>query len=325
MFNLYTFLFQDDKSRYDVFNPDTDPYIIESEEFKNHLKKYNMIMNTHEKVILYKNAKISYKYYFNEEFLNSYYGTNHYIYDKNKTYSVLEKYNIPYPKSSECNNVNMYKNNMKFPIMIKPKSSSRGMGIIGDIKNMNELKDKLASIDNNKYIIQEQITGISHRIIVFKDMIILHREQYKPYVIGDNIHTIQQLINNLNIKNKRETDTETHNISELYIKQQGFNLNSVAKKNEIIYITNVVNAGNGCINKFRPIEEIHPINVELFIKTHKTFGLTLSGIDYIGTSLAIPYYNDNGKVLELNWKPGISNCTKYYPDRFINAMISDIK
>ena len=89
------------------------------------------------------------------------------------------------------------------------------------------------------------------------------------------------------------------------IKQQGYNLNDVPKKNNTIEVTNVLNANNGIQEVPAKECDVHPINLDMFSRLNKEIGLNLTGIDYIGPDLSIPYL-DGGKIIEVNPYPAFN-------------------
>tara|TARA_B110000285_G_C15125877_1_gene620223 strand:- start:1233 stop:3104 length:1872 start_codon:yes stop_codon:yes gene_type:complete len=295
---------------------------IEFPTFAPYLNKYGIKLDTINKELLFKDRRISYEYYFNDNFK---YGD--YCRNKELTYKLFEKHNIPYPMSINNITDNIIDVNhfpINFPVVLKPKTGAGGQGIITNIDNLNELKNILYTVDKSQYIIQEQSDGIVQRVLIFKGKIMYWSMIFKPFIVGDGIQSINSLIYNHNKKLNNENKPQVKIISERYIYKQGYKMSSVPENSKKIYITNVVNYFNGAVDsKLKPIEDIHPINIALLLKTSSLLtGLHFVGIDYIGKCLSIPYYNSGGKLLELNFNPGFKTVIDHYPDRFIQTLIS---
>jgi glutathione synthase/RimK-type ligase-like ATP-grasp enzyme len=64
----------------------------------------------------------------------------------------------------------------------------------------------------------------------------------------------------------------------------------------------VLNANNGIQEVPAKECDVHPINLDMFSRLNKEIGLNLTGIDYIGPDLSIPYL-DGGKIIEVNPYP----------------------
>ena len=79
--------------------------------------------------------------------------------------------------------------------------------------------------------------------------------------------------------------------------------------------------GNGAQDyNYIPISNIHPVNLDLFLKVSKIFKLNFSGIDYITNDLTIPYYFSEGNILEVNTKQGFVGILENNPSTFFNII-----
>ena len=113
-------------------------------------------------------------------------------------------------------------------------------------------------------------------------------------------------------------------ISDTYIKKQGYTRKSIVPYGHKLYITNVINFWNGAHDyEFINIDDVHPMNIELFLKINKAFKLNMSGIDFITTSLSKPYYLSNGNVLEVNWEPSFRPAIEFFPEPFVLSIINN--
>jgi cyanophycin synthetase len=253
--------------------------------------------------------------------------------NKYKTKRVLIANNIPTPNYyywnnniSFTHNIELLKQNLKFPIVIKPNSSSQGANIYANVSNIFEATKimKKMLLKTNDIIIEEQVNGISYRIFVFNDVIIASYKILYPYVIGDGVNTVKQLINKLNQKSEKILDSDQIDVK--YIKTQGYGLSSILPKNKKIIITKVSNGSIGSVPIYIDESEIHPDNIKMFKKINKLMNLNVNGIDYITTSLSVPYYV-YGKVLETNSIPGMNSIAKIRPkslDKFVELINFDV-
>ena len=291
---------------------------IERLELIPYLNKYKIKIDKINKNLIYNNKKISYQNYFNTNL-------EYVEYCRNKELSniIYDKHNIPYPKTIKCKDLKNNKNNIIFPVLLKPINGSGGRGIISDIMNISDLKYNMNKINTNEYIIQEQVKGKTYRILVLNNKIIYIRYYPTPSITGNGKDSIDTLIDKLNNKLKKvNSSSYVKFISYDYIKSQGYERDNILEKNKKIYITNVINYWNGAqeISFIKP-DDIHPINIELFIHTAKSFKLNFIGIDYITSSLALPYYLSNGNIIEVNWKPGFQDIFNNDPEIFIQSLI----
>ncbi len=300
-------------------------------EFEKMLEKKYTKVNTNEKIVTQCNinSKIndvgeeveeencvskSYKYHFNTP------DAVKLVKDKIETSSLLQKAGIPVPKffkftfKEHMDNVmaleslkeHMAKNKIDYPIVLKQIYGTFGIDVFTHIDNDNkarEILEKLREKGYNEIMCEEQIEGNCYRIFVFNNHIIDVIERSAPYIIGDGINDIQSLIN---MRNKAQLEKglfKTNNISESYIKDQGYGMSSILPKDKNLIISTVINMHNGANITRIPIDKLPKQNIEIFLKTNKVLGITTSGIDFLSKDITVPYNKNNGRILEVNGTP----------------------
>lgn len=299
--------------------------IYEGIQFKEpYMKKFyakNNIKLDKKKNILIKNGK-------KISILNSFNDINAKRTAKNKhlTKQILRNNNIPTPNwynwdinKSLYENINLLKaHNIKFPVVIKPLMLEGARNVYTDILNMDQaiIVIKQLLLKTDKILIEEQMIGDAHRIIVFNDKIIVCYRINKPLIVGDGINNISYLIKEFLSKDpgsKLDINQVDHNL---------INDQTILPKGKIMHISNVANGTIGSTQDIIPIENVHPDNIKLFKKISKIVNLNMNGIDYITTDLSIPYY-EYGSVLETNANPGmwiLAHETPEYIDKFLNLI-----
>ena len=116
-------------------------------------------------------------------------------------------------------------------------------------------------------------------------------------------NTVKKLIEIRNIENLNMNLLPINNVSELLIKKQGYNFDSIPLYGQKIIISNVINMHNGARISRISIENIPKENIDLFINVNKAMDITCSGLDYLSNDITIPYYINNSKILEVNGTP----------------------
>jgi len=230
------------------------------------------------------------------------------IFAKNKSMSnkIFMENNIPVPKHIiiDKNNKESFLNNehIYFPCVLKPIDGMQGKDVNTYIKNMKQfntiLNDLLSKYDKIMY--EEQVYGDNYRIFVFNDKVmdVIKREQ--PFIIGNGKDTIEKLIDNKNIEQKKNKLYPTTNISWDYIEDEGYKNNSILEKGKKLFITNTINFHNGANPVRINLESIPKENMDIFIKAHKLGKLECSGIDYMSSDIRIPYNKNDGHIIEIN-------------------------
>ncbi len=300
-------------------------------EFEKMLEKKYTKVDTNEKIVTQctLNSKIndvgeeveeencaskSYKYHFNTQ------DAVKLVKDKIETSTLLQKAGIPVPKFfkfSFTNNMDnimaletlkreMNKNKIDYPIVLKQIYGTFGIDVFTHIDNdvkAREILEKLREKGYTELMCEEQIEGHCYRIFVFNNHIIDVIERSAPFIVGEGINDIQSLIN---MRNKAQLEKglfKTTNISESYIKDQGYSMTSILPKDKNLIISTVINMHNGANIVRIPIDKLPKENINIFLKTNKVLGITTSGIDFLSKDITVPYNKNNGRILEINGTP----------------------
>jgi cyanophycin synthetase len=197
----------------------------------------------------------------------------------------------------------------QFPCVVKPLDNFGGKGITVNILNHTDLKQaiKLACDSSKKFkdkcIVQEMVYGSEeYRVLVIgnKDVFLVKRTPFR--VIGDGIHSIQELIeiynnNAINITRVVQIGDNINNI----LMEQSLTLEYIPKDNEIIQLSYKANSHEG--GSSEEMTEFLPDTLKQFaIKLSLDFKLPIVGIDIITNDIN----NTNPCVLELNIVPGLT-------------------
>ena len=261
---------------------------------------YKVDINTYS--ILDQNNNVVKKYptlYFNSN-------KSHYV-AKNKplTNKILMENNIPTPKHIIITNKNQelfLDASNYFPCVLKPVDGMQGKDVYTHIDNQEEFNIILKKLLNNydQIMLENLVEGNNYRIFVFNNKIMDVIEREKPFIIGNDKNTVQELINEKNQILQNKNLFIVKYIDEKLINQQNYKMNDIVKNNEKVFITNTVNFHNGANAKRILIKDIHQDNLDLFIKSHKLIGLECSGVDFMSNDLKIPYYKNKGHIIEMN-------------------------
>lgn len=258
--------------------------------------------------------------------------------DKYNTSSILTKNSIPVPKFTKINTKDNIKNilnlmnktSIYFPVVLKPINGTFGIDVITNIDNEEELIESIDSL-KGKYqelMLESQVSGDCYRIFVFNNKVIDIIKREKPYVIGDGIHTVSELIEQRNKEQEKMGLFQTNNLSNLFIIKQGFTLDTILDDKVKVYISNVINMHNGARISRIAVDTIPQKNIDMFINTNKFLKISCSGIDYLSDDITIEYDKNDGKVLEVNGTPDTEIHTKIdynkNEDGFFKRIVNNI-
>jgi len=250
-----------------------------------------------------------------------------YVNNKYLCKTIMQKNGLPVPNAvewnydkSKCQNLNAIFSNLNFPLVLKPINGQSGNKVYVGLENKSDLMNKLGVFLGNKrpFLIEEQAFGNNYRIFVMNDKVLDIVRRDPPFVVGDGESTILELIqeDNGNKNGIKKPDWDL-------IKKQGYTRNMIVPNGQEIIVTFVLHYNNGSNPESLNLQNIHPENIEMFVKANKILNLHVSGIDYMGHDLSIPFTLHNGRILEVNPGPGL-DIHRDLDNNFMNKFISNM-
>lgn len=249
--------------------------------------------------------------------------------NKSLAKAILDMNNIPTPRAytwvkelSQAENLQHLKA-LKFPLVVKPVNGERGYGVMTDLMTATAVckhVETLLALDK-EVLIEEQIKGKEYRIMVFNGNIVGITQKMPPTIIGDGNHNIKELVKAYN--KDRSKLFRIHTVDYPYIQTQGYAPTDILTAGKRLVVNNVSNMSNGATIAYIDINQVHPDNIGLFKKINDVLGLKLSGIDYIGEDLIVPYYLD-GAVIEVNPSPGLEIHYNITPEHKQDSLLDNV-
>ncbi|WP_077600828.1 acylphosphatase [Oceanobacillus sojae] len=239
--------------------------------------------------------------------------TNEAVYigkDKGNTKSHLSEHDVAVPNGKVFTSdqtkeeVLDYSKKLGFPIVLKPKDGSFGRGVFVNITSMEELE---ACYDYTKefgatdeIIVEKYISGNDYRLYVVGDEVVGAMHRQPPNVIGDGVHSIEQLVELKNAereKNPRLVSCPIILNDELtdYISRNGHMLSTIPDKDELIYLNFKGNISLGG----DPIDVLDTLSEE--VKNTAVQALrAIAGLTHGAVDIIISEADNKPYVLELN-------------------------
>ncbi len=245
--------------------------------------------------------------------------------DKYWTNLLLDQEGLPVPNGRRISaaKINAKKYSVagvKFPVVAKPSfGTAFGKGVITGIPNKKELHQHLARLAKryNNVLVEEYHTNVEdYRVLVLDGKVIGALHRIRPFVTGDGMHTIQELVEQKNKERAERTemtylpiplDTELKQT----IRTQGHTLKSIPKKDEYVLVRNICNlSAGGDIGDVT--DTMHSKNKEIAIRAAEVLGLRLAGVDILCKDITVPITKNGGVIIEVNSLPGCA--LHYYPE-----------
>lgn len=242
--------------------------------------------------------------------------------DKLLTKQVLLNFQFPTAKGmlltrESINDVTQ----LTFPIVLKPLNLSGGVGISIDVRTLEEVQTYFDLHPTYTQVLAEQsLKGKDTRVLIVRGKFFAACQREPAFVIGDGIHTIEELIHSENFKraeSQRRQNQDNVWDEDVFpilfdvdckdhIQKQGFELSYIPKNDEKIFVRLNANVASGGVS-IDVTDEVCPEIRELCEKVAKKLGMTTVGIDLMSESLSVPLEHQSGAgIVEVNASPGLS-------------------
>ena len=235
--------------------------------------------------------------------------------DKYLTKQILKSNFIPIADGEKVYNtleLIKYSERLGYPLVLKPQFGNKGNGVILNITNSKELIESYISLKKttDDIIVEKYYEGKDYRVCLVDYKVVAVAKRIPPYVIGNGKLSLKKLLCNLNSDSNRGnghekplTKVKIDDQLVSYLSEQGFNLNSVPKENERIFLRKNANLSTGAI-AVDCTDEISDENKEICERAAKALGLDICGIDICSKDISSSL-NEEGIIVEINAAPGI--------------------
>ncbi|KMT22822.1 cyanophycin synthetase [Clostridium cylindrosporum] len=236
--------------------------------------------------------------------------------DKALTRDILSDLSIPIPRGglaeSESELIDLC-NEIGYPIVIKPIDGSKGRGITVNINSDEEaiIAYRKASEVNTKVVVEGYVKGRDYRLLVIDKKVVAASLKLPPHVVGNGEDTVEDLIYMENENplrgyghEKPLTKIEIDDGIINHLKASNRDLNTVPKRDEVVYLRNNANLSTGGTSK-DCTEKVHNETIDIAIRAVEAIGLDVAGVDICTEDISKPLRESGGAILEINAAPGI--------------------
>lgn len=238
--------------------------------------------------------------------------------NKAVTKMILQKENIRVPLGKNFSDTNealhSYPEFENIKCIVKPNSTNFGTAIFTiEPRNFSAFQSAVheAFTHDDTIIIEEFAEGKEYRFLVIGDEVagVLHR--VPANIIGDGVHSIEELIDikndtpmrgkghvtPLEIIEKLETEQEV-------LSEQNLSFSDIVEAGKTVYLRNTSNISTGG-DSITLDEEMHEGYKRIALQAMKTMKAKISGLDMIIKNIEEAPNKTNYSILELNFNPSI--------------------
>ena len=199
-----------------------------------------------------------------------------------------------------------------WPVVVKPDQAEQGAGISMNIDSLVLLQDALKKAKpfaNTSVIIQEQIPGDYYRFAILNGRLSRVLKAVPPYIKGDGVSTVQQLINQVNGDRRSAPSPSAEWVEQPYSLDQldhSFDgdliqLQTIPSPDEKIILPHSLDDRRTWVLS-EAIDQVNSLMAQMMIRLARNLGLSNVGIDVVSSNLAADPYCDQSSfcILELN-------------------------
>ncbi len=230
---------------------------------------------------------------------------------------------FPTPKGRNCyteKEALLEAQKLGFPLVIKPVSGHKGIGVTTGIQNETEVLlafrkivawIKKDAVFFDGVVVQQHISGHDHRLLTIEGKFVAALKRIPAYIDGNGKDAIGKLIETENLKDSR-LDNARSPLSKIHIdddltdflSRQSLNLESVPLVGQRIFLRSVANISAGGVS-INVTNDIHPKNIQLAESIASFFHIKCLGIDVLANDISLPWDQGDFGIIEINSGPGV--------------------
>ena len=236
--------------------------------------------------------------------------------DKELTKKLLHAGGVPVPMGRpvvDADDAWKAAQEVGLPVVVKPLDGNQGKGVTVNLQSKEQVFAgyEFARSFRRNIMVERYLPGHDFRMLVVGDKLIAAARREPPHVIGDGEHTIQQLVDTVNLDPQRGdghatslTKLRLDEIALGILAKQDMTLDSVPARGVRVTLRNNANLSTGG-TATDVTDDVHPDVAARAVEAAKMIGLDVCGIDALAETLQRPLEEQNGGVVEVNAAPGL--------------------
>jgi cyanophycin synthetase len=236
--------------------------------------------------------------------------------DKDLTKKLLSAAGVPVPEGREVSDVDdawAAMLEIDGAVVVKPKDGNQGKGVSVNITTRAELERAYAEAAqiSTEVLVERFIPGSDFRLLVVGNQVVAAARRDPPLVIGDGIHSVAELIQQVNSDPRRGeghatalTKIRIDAITLDSLAAQDLTVDSVALKGVRVILRNNANLSTGG-SATDVTDDVHAELAASAVAAAQMIGLDICGVDVVCHSVQQSLQEQGGGVVEVNAAPGL--------------------
>ena len=199
------------------------------------------------------------------------------------------------------------------PVVVKPKDGNQGKGVTVNVTTRAQLDAGFAAACEfrDDILVERYLPGNDFRLLVIGDKLVAAARRDPPIVVGDGVHTVRQLVDQVNLDPRRGNGHATSltkirfdDIALASLAKQGYVAESVPSKGSRVILRNNANLSTGGAAT-DVTDDVHPEVAARAVAAAHMVGLDICGVDLVCDSVLRPIEEQHGGIVEVNAAPGL--------------------
>lgn len=236
--------------------------------------------------------------------------------DKELTKKLLSAAGVPVPGGRavvDAEDAWAAAQDIGLPVVVKPNDGNQGKGVTVNITSKEQLLKAFAVAKEfrDDILVERFMPGNDFRLLVVGDKLVAAARRDPPKVVGDGVHTIAELVAQVNADPRRGSGHATSltkirfdEIAKATLATQGFNAESVPAKGQRVNLRNNANLSTGG-SATDVTDDVHPEVAARAIAAAHMVGLDICGVDVVCDTILRPLEEQGGGIVEVNAAPGL--------------------
>jgi cyanophycin synthetase len=236
--------------------------------------------------------------------------------EKPLTNCLLRAVGVPVPEGQTAGSADeawSVAQELGLPVVIKPHAGNQGKGVGVNLNCEAQVRHaySVAAEYDSTVLVERYIEGDDYRLLVVDGKMVAAARRDPPQVIGDGIHTVEQLVIEINKDPRRRsghssvlTQITLNEASDLALAQQDLTNKSVPRLGQVVRLRTNANLSTGG-TATDVTDECHPRNAQLAGLAAQILNLDVAGIDLLCRDIRRPVTEQDGAIVEVNAAPGL--------------------
>jgi len=236
--------------------------------------------------------------------------------DKNLTNQLLREAGIPVPAGEPVTSADdawQIAEEIGGPVVVKPQDGNQGKGVALNLTTEEQVRAafEAAAAVSKRIIVEQYCPGQDYRVLVVGDRMVAAARREPAQVLGDGVHTIEELVAIVN-RDPRRADHHADILSKIcldavslgVLREQGLFPTSVPQAGRKVLIRRNANLSTGG-TAVDVTDQVHPETAARAIEAAQVVGLEIAGVDIVCPDISRPLEEQNGVIVEINAAPGL--------------------